>query len=167
MTAATRTRRFSAARLSERPVRWNGIRLGVAVDLVLDDACSRVVGMEVRCENGELRFLPLPACEVRDTELAVTSAMALLAPDALPFYRERGQRLTELTGAAVVERGRSIGRLADLLLTGEGSVRTLVVEREGATHHFASKRTYAFRPAADRNDRLAGVRSSRSGNSFH
>ena len=61
--------------------------LGRAVDLILDESARRVLGFDVLCGDGEHRFLPLAAAEAAPGQIAVRSALTLLDPDELAFYR--------------------------------------------------------------------------------
>ena len=82
-----------ASRLLSLPVRVDGILLGHVVDVFLSSAgrgAARGLGLEVRCGDGEHRFLPLAATHFRDGELVVSSPLALLDPAQLTFYASRG-----------------------------------------------------------------------------
>jgi hypothetical protein len=79
----------SAAELLRLPVQLHGIKLGQPVDVLLDD--ERPLGCVVLCGDGVERFLVLDTAEVRDEEIAVTSAFLLL--DDVDFYRERSRSL--------------------------------------------------------------------------
>ena len=85
---------ISARELLELPVRLDGIRLGRCVDVVLDGAGERVVGVVVLCGDGAERFLVLDAIDVQDGEIAVSSALLLL--EEVDFYRRRGRLLSSL-----------------------------------------------------------------------
>ena len=84
----------SAAQLLRLPVTVDGIRLGRCVDVVLDDDRKRVVGVVVLCGDEVERFLVLDAADVRDGEIAVTSALPLL--EDVDFYRRHGTSLSDL-----------------------------------------------------------------------
>jgi hypothetical protein len=118
----------SAEALLRRPVRLRGIKLGNAVDLVLDPSALRAVGVEVLCGDESRRFLPLGAARVHDDEIAVGSALLLLQEPDLSFYRRRGATLTELRGRQVERRGRALGALRDVVLDEAGVVTELVVD---------------------------------------
>jgi hypothetical protein len=81
----------SAKELLELPVTLHEIKLGRCIDVVLDETGERVVGVVVLCGDGSERFLVLDAAEVRDGEIAVTSAFHLL--EQVDFYRRRGQSI--------------------------------------------------------------------------
>lgn len=85
-----------AAELLQLPVRVDGIRLGRCVDVVLDDEGERAIGVVVLCGDDTERFLVLDAAEVRDGEIAVSSAFPLL--EDVEFYRQRGKSLSDLRG---------------------------------------------------------------------
>ena len=84
----------SARELLQRPVTLDGIRLGRCVDVVLDDGGERVVGVVVRCGDATERFLVLDAADVREGEIAVSSALLLL--EDVDFYQRRGTSLRGL-----------------------------------------------------------------------
>jgi len=109
----------SATELLQLPVRLNGIRLGRPVDLLLDPAEWRALGLVVLCGDGSSRFLVFAAADVREDAIDVSSALLLL--DDVEFYRGRSRSLRDLLGA----------ELRDLLVTRGGSVEALVVERDG------------------------------------
>ena len=109
----------SATELLQLPVRLNGIRLGRPVDLLLDPAEWRALGLVVLCGDGSSRFLVFAAADLRDDAIDVSSALLLL--DDVEFYRGRSRSLRDLLGA----------ELRDLLVTCGGSVEALVVERDG------------------------------------
>jgi sporulation protein YlmC with PRC-barrel domain len=69
----------------------DGIRLGRCTDVVLDETGEQVVGVVVHCGDGSERFLVLEAAEVRDREIAVSSALHLL--EDVDFYRRRGRSI--------------------------------------------------------------------------
>ena len=81
----------SAKGLLELPVTLHEIRLGRCIDVVLDESGERVVGVVVLCGDGSERFLVLDAAEVRDGEIAVSSAFLLL--EDVDFYRRRGRSI--------------------------------------------------------------------------
>lgn len=84
----------TATELLQLAVTVGGIRLGRCVEVVLDDAGERVIGVVVLCGDASERFLVLDAAQVRDGEITVSSAFPLL--DDVEFYRRRGRSLTEL-----------------------------------------------------------------------
>jgi hypothetical protein len=88
-----------ASRLLSLPVRVDGILLGHVVDVILDDGLRRVLGLEVRCGDGEHRFLPLAGTHFRDAEVAVSSPLALLDAAQLAFYAGRSASFRALRAA--------------------------------------------------------------------
>lgn len=112
--------------LVRRSVCLRGIRLGVAVDALLDEHLRRLVGLEVRCGDRIHRFLPLPACELREGRLEVDSALVLMQGN-LDFYRKRGRSLTSLRGLPVRRGREEMGVLEDVVVAADGEVRHLVV----------------------------------------
>jgi hypothetical protein len=77
----------------QRTVRLHGIHLGNVVDVILDRDGGEPVGLEVRCEDGQRRFLPVAAATFAAGQVVVDSPFALLDGDQLAFYRERGVTL--------------------------------------------------------------------------
>jgi hypothetical protein len=117
-----------AGALLRRPVRLRGIKLGRPVDLVLDPAPLRAIGVEVLCGDDSVRFLPLAAARVHDDEIAVGSALLLLQEPDLSFYRRRGTMLSELRGRQVERNGLELGALRDVVLDASGAVAAVVVD---------------------------------------
>jgi hypothetical protein len=109
----------SAIELLQLPVRLNGIRLGRPVDLLLDSAEWRALGFVVLCGDESSRFLVFAAADLREDAIDVSSALLLL--EDVEFYRDRSRSLRDLLGA----------ELRDVLVTRDGSVEALVVERDG------------------------------------
>lgn len=77
----------------ERTVVINGIRVGRVVDVILARDGEKVVGLEVRCEDGRHRFLPIAAAAENGDRLELNSPFALLDSDELAFYRAQGRTL--------------------------------------------------------------------------
>jgi hypothetical protein len=71
-------------------VAMRGITVGRVVDVILDRETGKVVGFEVRCEDGRHRFLPQAAVRRGDKGIEIDSPLALLDTDQLDFYRRRG-----------------------------------------------------------------------------
>jgi hypothetical protein len=74
----------------QRTVRLHGIQVGNVVDVILDRDGGTPVGLEVRCEDGQHRFLPVAAATFSDGQVVIDSPFALLDGDQLAVYRERG-----------------------------------------------------------------------------
>jgi hypothetical protein len=70
-----------------------GIELGRVIDVIVEDATERPLGLVVRCGDGEDRFLPLAIAKVGGEDVEVDSPLALLETDQLAFYRSRGRAL--------------------------------------------------------------------------
>jgi PRC-barrel domain len=79
--------------LLKRTVRLRGLKVGHVVDVIVDSANDDVVGVEVRCEDGKHRFLPMAAASLVGDEIVIDSPFSLLEEDELEFYRERGMML--------------------------------------------------------------------------
>jgi len=71
----------------------NGIPVGRIVDVISDGASKKVIGYEVRCQDGQHRFLPRTSATHRGSEIEIDSPLALLDTDQLDFYRRRGVSL--------------------------------------------------------------------------
>ncbi len=115
----------SVLRLLSAPVRLDDIQLGVVVDVIFDGRLARAVGLEVRCGDGEHRFLPLAAARSHGGEVAVSSALALLDPPQLAFYARHGASFRALRAAP--SHGLP-ARVAEVELTDGGSVARLELE---------------------------------------
>src|SRR3954466_6821391 len=98
---------FALSSLLALPVRLHGIQLGRPVDVLVDERCERVVGLELLCGDGARRFLPFAVAEIRADEIAVEPALMLLDERDLDYYRPRTRRLAEsrLDDGRIDERG--------------------------------------------------------------
>jgi hypothetical protein len=79
--------------LLQRTVRLHGVHVGHVVDVILDASEGTTIGLEVRCQDGSHRFLPMAAARLVETEVVIDSPFALLDGDQLEFYRRRGVAL--------------------------------------------------------------------------
>ncbi len=86
--------------LLQRIVRLHGVQVGHVVDVILESAEGKPMGLEVRCEDGKHRFLPMAAASPVGDEVVIDSPFALLDADELAFYRERGIALRSRGSAA-------------------------------------------------------------------
>ena len=134
------SRSASLRALLRRPVTLEGIRLGAPSDAVLDRASLRVVGLEVLCDDGVRRFLPLAAARVREDHVAVGSAFVLLEEEDRAFYRRRSRSFRELLGGTVTREGHPLGGLVDLVVGRDGRVEAVAVRtsRTGVRLHEAA-----------------------------
>src|SRR5215218_3083614 len=98
--------------LLERPVMLQEVHLGAPTDAVLDSESLRVVGLEIECDDGVRRFLPLAAARIREDHVAVGSALLLLEEDVRGFYRHRTVMFGALVGGPVERAGRLLGELS-------------------------------------------------------
>lgn len=112
------------------PVRLHGIQLGRPVDVLLDRAELRVLGLDVLCGDNVHRFLPLPTASIRDGAIVIRSPLVLLEEDELDFYRTRAFSLRSLRGRPIEQRGREVGSLDDVVIGSDGSLQQLVVSGE-------------------------------------
>lgn len=122
----------SLRELLERPVMLEDIRLGDAIDAVLDTESLRVVGLEVECSDGVRRFLPLAAARIRDDRVAVGSALMLLEENVRDFYRRRSSTFSAVVGLPVERAGRPLGRLVDLVIAPDGTTESVRVRANGS-----------------------------------
>jgi hypothetical protein len=121
-------RSSSGGELLKLPVRLQGVELGRPIDLLLDLARLRVVGLRVLCGDRSERFLPLAAAALSPEEITASSSLALL--DESEYYSEHGASLRALRGSAVDVAGRQVGTLDDIVLLANGDVTRVVVKRE-------------------------------------
>lgn len=70
----------------------NGLRIGPVVDVLLA-ADGEAVGFEVRCGDGQHRFLPKAVALEREDTIEIDSPFALLDSGELGFYHEQGRTL--------------------------------------------------------------------------
>jgi hypothetical protein len=108
------------------------IHLGDPTDAVLDSESLRVVGLEIACDDGVRRFLPLAAARLREDHVAVGSALLLLEEDARGFYRRRTLMFNALLGSPVERAGRLLGQLADLSVAADGEAEAVWVSVDGS-----------------------------------
>jgi hypothetical protein len=125
-------RGLSADELLRLPVRLHGIRLGRAVDVILDLPARRALGLDVLCGDDVHRFLPLAAVRIHPDEITVGSALTLLEGSQLDYYRDRGSPLRGLRGRAVSRAQGPAGRLKDVVVREDGQIEALLVESDGA-----------------------------------
>ena len=71
----------------------SGIELGRVVDVIFDETGENAIGLDVRCKDGENRFLPMATADVGDGNVTVGSSLVLLERDQLDFYRTKGRAL--------------------------------------------------------------------------
>ncbi|HSK15757.1 MAG TPA: hypothetical protein VK915_06270 [Gaiellaceae bacterium] len=100
------------------------------MDVLFDRDLVRLTVLDVLCGDGAYRLLPLPAWEIHEGRIAVESALVFVEGN-VGFYRAEGRPFTELAGEPVLEHGAVAGSLADILVTGDGEVRRLVVAGPG------------------------------------
>ena len=79
--------------LLNRRVVTGGIQLGRVVDVIFDESGENAIGLDVHCQDGENRFLPMAAADVDDGVVTVGSSLLLLGRDQLDFYRAKGRAL--------------------------------------------------------------------------
>ena len=75
--------------LLQQVVSLHGVQVGYVVDVIVDAAREKPIGLEVRCEDGRHRFLPMAAASSSEGEIVIDSPFALLDGDELDFYRQR------------------------------------------------------------------------------
>jgi sporulation protein YlmC with PRC-barrel domain len=86
-------KRMEGVDLLNRSVVTRGIELGRVVDVILDEAGERPIGLDVRCRDGEHRFLALATARIGEEHIEVDSPLLLLENEQLDFYRSRGRAL--------------------------------------------------------------------------
>jgi len=121
-------RELSGEAVLSLPVRLHGIELGRPVDVLLDRAGLRIVGLDVLCGDEIHRFLPLTTAAVGDDALTIHSPLVLLEEDELRFYRARTFALRSLRGKPVTRKQRNLGMLRDVVFALDGELRALVLE---------------------------------------
>ncbi len=121
-------RGLSAEQLLRFPVRFDGIEVGRAVDLILDPPQGRALGLDILCRDDVHRFLPLAAAEVDGEEIRLSSAFALVDDSGFEFYRGRTSSLRALKGSNVARSGVDLGALRDVVVSTEGEIEAFVVE---------------------------------------
>jgi len=85
-------RQMNGVELLNKRVVMRGIELGRVVDVILDEAGVHTVGFEVRCRDGDHRFLPLATAQVGE-DVEIDSPLTMLETDQLDFYRSHGRTL--------------------------------------------------------------------------
>jgi hypothetical protein len=124
--------------------------LGRPVDLLLDPAAGKAVGLEVLGRDDQHRFLPLAGAEVRGDEILLRSALVLLDERELGFYRTRGRTIRTLRGARVEQGGDPVGVLRDVAIGRGGEVTELLVERDGSERWVAAAGLQVVTPVPTR-----------------
>ena len=84
---------MTGVELLNKRVVTSGIELGRVVDVIFDSTGENAIGLDVRCKDGENRFLPLATADVDNGDVVVDSPLVLLEPDQLDFYRAKGRGL--------------------------------------------------------------------------
>jgi hypothetical protein len=110
------------------PLRLHGIELGRPADVLLDRESLRVVGLDVLCGDEVHRFLPLTTAAIEDHGLTIHSPLVLLEEDELGFYRARASSLKTLRGRPVTRKGRSAGKLRDVVFARDGELLAMLLE---------------------------------------
>jgi hypothetical protein len=80
------------------PVRVGDIELGRAVDLIVDPADGRTLGLDVLCRDGSHRYLPLAAATGHPDWIEIPSPLHLLDLDERSFYRRQATTRRSLRG---------------------------------------------------------------------
>jgi hypothetical protein len=96
-------RAVAASSLLSQPVRVEGILLGHVVDVVVDAAHAHALGLEIRCGDGEHRFLPFAAARLVAGEVVARSPLAVLDAQQLAFYARKGTTLRLLRRSSELE----------------------------------------------------------------
>ena len=93
IASGTMTPWMRGVELLNKRVVTGGIELGRVVDVIFDETGENAIGLDVRCKDGENRFLPMANADVSDGDVAVDSPLVLLEPAQLAFYRAKGRAL--------------------------------------------------------------------------
>jgi hypothetical protein len=97
------------------PVHVRGIRLGEVETVLLDSDEPRILGFDVLCGDGSNRFLPFATARLAGSGIEIDSALTLLDPRELRFYRSHGRSLArapELSEATVERDGALVVSLS-------------------------------------------------------
>jgi sporulation protein YlmC with PRC-barrel domain len=86
-------RQMNGVEVLNKRVVMRGIELGRVVDVILDEDGGHPVGFDVRCRDGEHRFLPLAAARVGEEDVQIESPLMMLETEQLDFYRSHGRTL--------------------------------------------------------------------------
>src|SRR5581483_7003927 len=113
---------LSLAGLIDASVRHRGITLGHVVDVRLDAALERAVGLELLCPPGDALFLAWPTFELEEEAIEVPRPLSLLSETELDYYRASGLGFRELVGRQVTRGGAPVGTLADVLVANGGEL---------------------------------------------
>ncbi|MBA2568757.1 MAG: hypothetical protein H0V11_05360 [Actinobacteria bacterium] len=93
------------ALLNRRVVLVRGrIELGRVVDVILEADAARPLGLDVLCGDGEHRFLPMATLGRTGPDVEIESALMLLEPAELEFYRARGRSLRRSASGTLADR---------------------------------------------------------------
>lgn len=111
-----------AAELLGLPVRFRGIELGRTVDVLVDVAARRGVGLDVLCGDGVQRFLPLSGATIGDDEIGVDSPLVLIEPSESTFYRARSSSLRQLSRGVVGDTGGARDGFGDVVIGADGEI---------------------------------------------
>jgi len=130
---------FSGEGLLRLPVTLHGIRLGQPVDLLLDAADRRALGLVVICGDQTHRFLPWAAVQPAEREIRLASSLMLL--EDVDFYRTRADSFRELLGGVVRSHGTQVGALRDLELEHDGTVARVLAVRDGVEQRLPAEGT--------------------------
>jgi hypothetical protein len=97
------------------PLRFRGIELGRAVDLLVARDATHALGFDILCGDQAHRFLPFAVATLKDDAIEIESPLVLLDFGHVGFYREQATALSELNGDAgqvTVDRDGSISGIA-------------------------------------------------------
>jgi hypothetical protein len=111
---------FGARELLGRPVEHRGALLGRTVDLVFDRSLSRLLGLEIRSQQGITYFVPWLACKPEADRIEIPQPVSLLSTVELGYYRATG-----LTLSHIEQRGADSSsglRPDELVVNSQGSV---------------------------------------------
>jgi hypothetical protein len=116
----------------ERPVVLNGIELGRPCDALIDVAGLRLAGLDIRCGDEGVRFLPFGAARIGPDLIHVDSPLLLLDEADRTFYGKRASKLGSLLGTVVECDGTYLGSLFDLVISADGAVESAALRVNGS-----------------------------------
>ena len=106
----------------------------------------RAVGIDVLCGDEAHRFLPFATARIESDAITILSPLVLLESDELAFYSSRSFTLSSLRGRPVEREGMQLGILRDVVVSDDGELAAVVLERDGATERIPFDGELRFAP---------------------
>jgi hypothetical protein len=101
-----------AEELLNLPLRFRGIELGRAVDLLVHRDATHALGFDILCGDQAHRFLAFAVATVKEDAIEIESPLVLLDFGQVGFYREQATTLSELNGDG-----------GEVFVDGDGSIK--------------------------------------------